>query len=150
MRGDVPGMFAKIGGAMKGVTGEMVAEWERRGLVKTPPPPPGFVLSKPAKYRNVKTEIDGMQFDSKKEARRYLDLRAEQSDGTISELRCQVEFPLEVCDVVVCCYVADFTYIRDGVQIVEDVKSAVTKKNPAYRIKKKLFEAIYGIEIKEV
>lgn len=135
---------------MKGVTDEMVAEWERRGLVKVPSPPPGFVLSKPSKYRNSKTEIDGMQFDSKKEARRYLDLRAEQSDGTIRGLRRQVEFPLKVNGKLICVYVADYVYIRDGVQVVEDVKSAVTKKNPAYRIKKKLYEAVYGTEIKEV
>lgn len=86
--------------------------------------------------------MDGYTFDSKKEARRYLDLRAEQEAGSISQLRCQVEFPLTVNGQHICDYVADFVYYRDGVRVVEDVKSKVTKKLPVYRIKAKLMAAL--------
>lgn len=106
--------------------------------------------SKPAKskYRAVKTEIDGRVFHSKKEANRYLDLKAEQMAGGITELVCQVAFPLMVNESLVCTYVADFTYFRAGVRVVEDVKSGYTRKLPVYRIKKKLMAAL-GIVIVE-
>jgi hypothetical protein len=105
--------------------------------------------AKPAKHRNTKTVIDGWTFDSKKEARRYLDLRAEQQDRRISELRCQVVFPLVVNGVEVCVYVADFVYLRNGVRVIEDVKSKHTRKLPDYRIKLKLMAAL-GQPITEV
>lgn len=105
--------------------------------------------AKPSKYRNTKIEYDGRTFDSKKELGRYLDLRAEQQDGTITGLQCQVPFPIEVNGVLICDYVADFVYFRHGERVVEDVKSKVTRKLPVYRIKLKLMQAI-GIEVIEV
>lgn len=110
------------------------------------PAPEGFTLKKPSKYRNRKTEIDGYVFDSKGEARRYLDLRAEQSDGTIKGLRRQVEFPLKVNGILIAVYVADFVYIRDGKEIVEDFKGYRKRE---YIIKRSLMKAIHGIEILE-
>ena len=76
-----------------------------------------------------------MTFDSKKEGERYLFLRAEQLAGRISELKCQVPFELipsqkrdgRVIERPVK-YIADFSYTRDGETVVEDVKSAATKK----------------------
>lgn len=113
-------------------------------------PPSGLPEpAKPSKYRSTKVEIDGRTFDSKKEANRYLDLRAEQIAGGISELSSQVAFPLYVNDVLVCTYVADFVYLRDGGKVIEDVKSAFTRKLPVYRIKKKLMAAL-GNLISEV
>lgn len=102
--------------------------------------------SKPSKYRNTKTEIDGRVFDSKREANRYLDLREEQKAGLIRELKCQVEFELRVNGMVVCNYRADFSYIRDGKPVIEDVKGFRTKD---YAIKRKLMKAIYSIEVLE-
>jgi hypothetical protein len=61
-----------------------------------------------------------------------------------------VRFPIRVNGVVVCRYVADFVYIENGAQIVEDVKSAHTKTLAVYRLKKKLMAAVYGCEITEV
>lgn len=104
---------------------------------------------KPSKHRNTKTEIDGHTFDSKKEALHWLDLRAEQADGRITQLRRQVAFPIVVNDVEICTYVADFVYVRGGAEVIEDVKSKHTRKLPDYRIKKKLMEAM-GKPIKEV
>lgn len=114
------------------------------GALITPDPAP-----KPSKYRNTKVEIDGRTFDSKKEANRYLDLREEQRAGTISGLRCQVAFPLTVNGVVVASYVADFVYDRDGRQVIEDVKSVVTRKLQVYRLKAKIMAAL-GHSIAEV
>lgn len=95
-------------------------------------------------------EIDGRTFDSKAEARRYEHLKAEQAAGRIAALRCQVRFPLRVNGVRVCAWCADFVYLRNGVRIVEDVKSEITRRHPVYRLKKKLVAACLGIEIVEV
>ncbi len=51
--------------------------------------------------------------------------------------------------VIVCRYVADFVYIRDGRRVIEDVKSSFTKMLPVYRLKKRLLAAV-GLEINEV
>lgn len=104
--------------------------------------------SKPSKYRNTKTEIDGRVFDSKREANRYLDLREEQKAGLIRDLKCQHEIPLMVNGVEVAKYVSDFCYVRNGKPVVEDVKSSFTKKLPLYRLKVKILAAM-GIEVIE-
>lgn len=108
-------------------------------------------VSKPrSKYGSVKSIAGGIEFDSQKEARRYQDLTLLARAGLIRDLHRQVEFRLIVNRSLVCTYVADFVYIRDGRQIVEDVKSKATRKNRAYRIKVKLLKALEGIDVKEV
>lgn len=104
------------------------------------------------KYRNKPVTVDGQRFDSRKEARRWADLKLLEQAREIFELRTQVRFPLEVQGELVCTYVADFVYREavTGEVVVEDVKSEATRKNPAYRIKNKLFRAIHGFEITEV
>ena len=107
------------------------------------------------KYNNTKTEADGYTFDSKKEARRYQELKALEAAGIISELRLQV--PFEICPRIagvkgsrVRKYVADFTYKEGGRAIIEDVKSAITRKNPVYTLKKQLTQWLYpAYEFKE-
>lgn len=102
------------------------------------------------KYRNIKTEIDGKVFDSKKEANRYVYLRLMERSGAISELKTQVKYILipknkngrEIS------YIADFTYIENGELIVEDVKSKATK-TPLYNLKKRLMAEVHGIKIRE-
>lgn len=104
-----------------------------------------------SKYRNQKTELDGIVFDSAKEARRYMELRMLQTAGEIKDLRLQVEFKLEVNGEKVASYYADFTYyLKTGEYVVEDVKSKATRRIPVYRLKKKLLKSIYNIEIKEI
>ncbi len=51
--------------------------------------------------------------------------------------------------VVICKYVADFTYVENGQQVIEDVKSPITRLNPVFRLKKKMLAAM-GVEIQEV
>lgn len=102
------------------------------------------------KYGNKKVKVDGFTFDSKKEASRYHDLKVKQLAGEIRELKLQVKFDFEIEGKKLASYIADFTYIENGLLVVEDVKSAATRKIRLYRLKKKLMMAIYKIEIKEV
>lgn len=97
------------------------------------------------KYNAKKTEINGVQFDSKKEAKVYQDLESLQRIGKISNLRRQVRFELvpKQKDERAVFYVADYVYEQDGKQIVADCKSAMTKKLPAYIIKRKLMKWRY-------
>lgn len=107
---------------------------------------------KPSRYRSTKVEYfdDGVKKikDSKKEYRRMLQLKEQQKEGLISELKESVTFVLQ--DSIVgedgkvieraIKYIADFTYNEKGRKIVEDVKSEITKKKDAYIIKRKLFK----------
>lgn len=105
--------------------------------------------TKKSKYNNVKSDFDGKKFDSNKEKNRYIELKALEQKGEISELHEQVKFTFAHNDVKICSYVADFTYNKNGKEIVEDVKSEVTRKLPVYRIKKKLMKSFYNIDILE-
>lgn len=105
------------------------------------------VTRKASKYHNKLTEVGGELFHSRGEARRWYWLCELQRQGGITELQRQVEFPLVVRDVEVCCYTADFAYYENGKWVVEDFKGYATD---VYKLKKKLLFAVYGIEIKEV
>lgn len=104
-------------------------------------------LMKKNKYRAKKTTLDGIQFASKKEADRYWELKILQKQNKIRNLKLQVPYVLYVNNHNICKYIADFVYDdSQGNSIVEDVKGMPT---PAYRLKKKLMKAIYGINISE-
>lgn len=135
---------------VKGDVDAALAEWRRKGLVAPESGVADRPPEKPAKYRNRKVEYEGFTFDSKKEFRRWLDLREQQRAGQITHLRRQEEYPLVVNGVEVCRYVADFVYARDGVFVVEDVKSPATRKLRDYRIKVRLMLACLGITVTEV
>jgi hypothetical protein len=98
------------------------------------------------KYRAIKTVVDDITFDSKKEARRYVQLKLLVRAGAISELKLQPRFDLIINDCKCGFYKADFDYIENGKRVVEDVKGM---KTPVYNLKKKLVKAIYGIDIFE-
>ena len=113
------------------------------------------------KYKNSIVVIDGIRFDSKKEAGRYIVLKRLEKDNKIFGLRLQVKYLLiptqyEVPDEKKkkrkvlereCSYYADFVYYKDGKIIVEDTKGV---KTPEYIIKRKLMLYVYGIKISEV
>jgi hypothetical protein len=103
------------------------------------------------KYKNIKTTVDGVTFDSKKEAQRYLALKKMKDEGLIRDLELQPAFECVVNGKKVCKYLADFAYwnVPNECKVVEDVKSRGTI-TPIYRVKKKLVEAIFGLEIQEV
>lgn len=121
------------------------------------------------KYRNTKTIVDGITFDSRKEASRYRELKLLLDAGSISNLRCQEKFVLipvqREPDIIgvrggikkgkviekECSYLADFVYEEDGQTVVEDVKGY--KNGSAYniyKIKRKLMLYLYGIKIVEI
>lgn len=105
-----------------------------------------------SKYHAKKTVVDGMTFDSKREADRYLVLKSMEEDGAIEDLRRQVRYKLVPAFDVdgkhyrPVFYVADFVYVEDGKEVVEDVKGV---KTDVYRLKSKLFALRYGMSIKE-
>jgi len=106
-----------------------------------------------SKYRNVKTVVDGITFDSKREADRYCELKLLQRAGKITDLRLQVPFELQPAFTVngkkvrPIHYIADFVYKENGQYIVEDAKGHRTKE---YMLKRKMYAYKYGREIKEV
>lgn len=123
-----------------------------------------------SKYSNRKVIIDGIKFDSWKEARRYRELKLLLLAGEIIGLEMQVKFELipaqygSPCGVYTrgakkgqpkkgkcieqsVVYVADFVYWQDGRRVVEDTKGMRTKD---YIIKRKLMLYVHGIRIKEV
>ena len=121
-----------------------------------------------SKYHNKKVKVDGIVFDSKKEASYYLFLKEEETAGKISDLRLQVPFVLipavwkkrikhlktknkeeTYCAQRSVKYVADFVYIDNatGQEEVVDVKGRKTKE---YILKKKMMLAFHDIEIIEV
>lgn len=103
------------------------------------------------KYRNQPTWVDGVLFDSKKEAERFGHLRMLVQASVIRDLDAHTRFPLVVHGIDCGYYEADFTYIDDdGNRRVEDVKSAATRKLPTYRLKVKLLWALYGLRVEEV
>jgi hypothetical protein len=103
------------------------------------------------KYNNIKTVINGITFDSKKEAAYYGILKLKQKAGLIDRFEMQVRYDLVVHNIKIGFYKADFvTYKHGKVFEVIDVKSEMTKKLPVYRLKKKLMKAIYGIDIVEI
>ena len=104
---------------------------------------------KPSKFLNRKVTVDGLSFDSQKEARRWGELSLLQRAGQISDLSRQVRLPLRVNDQLICTFVPDFTYFENGRQVIEDTKSPITRKHPVYRIKVKLLKALTGAEVRE-
>ena len=112
-------------------------------------------FGKKNKYRNEKITVNGIVFDSKREADRWADLNVLQRAGEISRLQRQVKYVLiptqydEKKKVLEreCSYIADFVYFKDGKLVVEDAKGF---KTPEYRIKKKLMLLFHGVRVREV
>lgn len=103
------------------------------------------------KFNNVKTEINGILFDSKKEAKYYGILKLKQKAKLIDSFEMQVKYDIVVNNQKIGFYKADFVTYKNGeVFEVIDVKSEITKKLPVYRLKKKLIKALYGFDIVEI
>ena len=120
----------------------------------------GYGYGRSFKYKNIKTA----GYDSKKEARRYQELELMQRASQIQNLQTQVKFVLIPAQREEptrgprggmkpgkllereCAYIADFVYIKDGKQVVEDSKGMRTKD---YIIKRKLMLWVHGIQIYE-
>jgi len=108
------------------------------------------------KYRNKRTVLDGITFDSKKEATRWAHLKLLEQAQHIFGLQRQVAYVLapraefeRSKESPELRYVADFVYIEKGCIVVEDSKSEPTRKESSYRIKRHLMMTVHGIEILE-
>ena len=120
------------------------------------------------KYQAIKTYVNGIEFDSRKEARRYQELLLLERAGVIRDLKRQVKYILIPAQYETyerygkkgqrlkdgqrllekeCAYFADFVYEENGKTIVEDTKGVRTAD---YIIKRKLMLHTHGIRIKEV
>ena len=120
------------------------------------------------KYHSRKITVDGICFDSQREAQRYCELVLLQRAGKITNLERQKPYKLipaqyetyprlgkngqklkdgRRCIEKAVTYVADFVYLQDGQLIVEDAKGV---KTPEYVIKRKLMLYIRGIKITEI
>ena len=106
------------------------------------------------KYHAKKVTVNGITYDSKKEANRHRELLLLERAGVITGLQRQVKYELipsqRIDGKVVerpCSYVADFVYDEKGHRVVEDTKGVKTKE---YIIKRKLMLFLKGIKIKEI
>lgn len=120
------------------------------------------------KYKNKNVTVDDIFFPSKKEARRYAELKMLQKAGAIQNLELQKPYELipaqyesyarygkngkrltdgKRCVEKSCVYKADFVYTENGQTVVEDTKGMRTKD---YIIKRKLMLYVHGIKIKEI
>lgn len=122
-----------------------------------------------SKYHSRKITRDGEVFDSVKEYRRWCELKLLERAGEITDLKRQVPFELipaqyepferysaktgkrlkdgKRCVEQSVVYNADFVYLQNGKQVVEDTKGMRTEK---YIIKRKLMLWVHGIRIQEV
>jgi len=94
-----------------------------------------------SKYGSRKTVVDGIVFDSGREANRYIELKLLQRGGIISNLSLQPKFILQEpfthagVKYRAITYVADFRYLENCAEVVEDAKGYA---NPLYLLKKKM------------
>jgi len=92
----------------------------------------------PNKYFAKKQIYKGIKFDSKKELQRYLVLEMMLKKRLIKDLEIHPMFPLMVNGIKIGRYTADFKYVnKEGVEIIEDVKSKATKTRD-YMLRKKI------------
>jgi hypothetical protein len=111
-----------------------------------------------SKFGNVKTRThDGITHASKKQSLRWVLLRHMESKGEISNLRREIRYRLDVNGHHICDYIADHVFDRETLDgglwitrtVVEDVKSAITRKCRDYRLKVKLMKAVHNIDVVE-
>lgn len=100
------------------------------------------------KYGAIKTEVDGLVFDSKKESTEWVKFCRMEAAGLISNLKRQTSLDFYVKGKKMFTYKPDMEYDSpDGVHHYVDCKSPITEKNPVFRLKRKIIEAEYGIKI---
>jgi len=112
---------------------------------------------KGSKYKNVRCEYQGLKFDSAKERDRYITLKVLETQGIITDLKHWVKYLLIAVPNAKyqLAYIADFTYMRDGELVVEDVKPFDRKTgkyllSALFKRKAKLMKRVHGITIKIV
>ena len=99
------------------------------------------------KYNAKPTVVDGIRFHSRKEARRYQELKLLEKAGEISHLTLQPEFCLHAPDQdkPIGRYIADFEYLERGETVIEDVKGMDTAFG---KWKRKHLKMQYGFDVR--
>ena len=104
-----------------------------------------------SKFGNFQTIIDGIKFDSKKEAQYYGKCKLRVRAGELKKFEYHVRFPIIVNGQKICTYEADFVlYFPNGDIRVFDVKTVATEGLPVFRLKKKLMLAVHNINVEIV
>jgi len=108
------------------------------------------------KYRAKPEIVDGIRFASRREAKRYRELKLLEAGGFVTELELQPKFKLGTDDAPVlyrsdrcpngrrAVYLADFRYRHEGETVIEDVKGIDT---PLSRLKRAVVESQYHVKI---
>lgn len=126
-------------------------------------------MKKRNKYNSKKVVIDGITFDSTKEGKRYLVLKEAQCNGTISELTLHPRWELlpakkeqyiehkitkdvvkERTILLPIRYTADFSYIKDGQFVVEDVKGSPYTLSKDVPLRLKMMKYFHDIDVRLV
>ena len=97
-----------------------------------------------SKYKNVKVKLDGITFDSKKEAVHYAYLKSLEKRGIITDLQLQTKLDFKIDGKKIFTYKPDFEYNDEFGHHIIDVKGIQT---PVFKLKKKLIEAQHKIKI---
>lgn len=97
-----------------------------------------------SKYKNIKVKLDGITFDSKKEAVHYAYLKSLEKRGLITDLQLQTKLDFKIDGKKIFTYKPDFEYNDENGHHIVDVKGIQT---PVFKLKKKLIEAQYKIKI---
>lgn len=111
------------------------------------------MIKKRNKYGAVKVHAHGIKFDSKKEHKRYGELKLLVKAGEIQSFTHQVPFVYLHDGKKIFRYIADYVIVNnDGSRRVEDVKGFDKKTQkfrttPLFNLKKKLIEAQHKIKI---
>lgn len=119
------------------------------------------------KYGNKKVEYDGILFDSTKEKNRYIVLKQAESSGLISDLTLQPRWELlpakketyvkhlktkdKICERTLMLpihYTADFSYIKNGILVVEDVKSSPKLLSRDVPLRLKMMKYFHDIDVR--
>lgn len=117
-------------------------------------------MIKRQKYNTRKfQDEDGNTFDSKREYLRYQYLLQQEASGNITDLKRQSKWELipELRDPQTnkilqraTYYFSDFSYLKEGILVVEDVKISPKMIPQDYRLKEKMFFYRYKFPIRRV
>lgn len=141
------------GAGVQGVSGQSAVH--QSPAAACPISPPGQEAAperkRRSKYGALKVYFDRIWFDSTKEYRRYRELRLMERAGAIKDLVVHPSFPLNASNgVPIGIYTADFRYLENGAEVVEDAKSPPTAKKETFRRNLKIMREQHGIEVKVV
>ncbi len=103
------------------------------------------------KFKAKKTTVDGIKFDSKREAARYAELKLLANAGKITDLQVHPRYELKNAHTEIrypngrqAVYTADFSYCDGDKVVIEDVKGQMTQ---AAKFRIAVFESLYKLQV---